>query len=306
MQRYRCKARQRTFNTLTGTPLARLRHKDKWLAYEQALITGMSIRAAAAHCAIAKNTSFKWRYRFLQRPAKQQARQVQGVAEADETFFIDSCKGQRHLDRPARKRGRTGAARSLGIKRIPVLVVRDRHGATADCALAGVSTQDIAAVLTPLLTPEVILCTDGAFAYRRLAQREGWTHHAVNVTRGIYQRGPYHIQNVNAYLHHSHSRLKGWMERFHGVARRYLTHYLGWRRMLEHFGASLTPETGLRAALYVERPGQQVNVTKIRGYVHKWHIFPMFYRGVEKYKWEYFFTISFAAFMGTPLWQCVD
>jgi transposase-like protein len=257
LQRYRCKTCRRTFNTLTGTPLARLRHKEKWLAYEHALLTGMSVRAAAAHCAIAKNTSFKWRHRFLQRPAHQQAHQMQGVAEADETFFAQSCKGQRQLGRLPRRRGGKGARHAERVKHIPVLVVRDRHGATADFPLAGTSTHDIAPVLTPLLMPDVILCTDGAFAYRRIAQRQGWSHHAVNLARQIYTRGPYHIQNVNAY----HSRLKGWMARFHGVATRYLTHYLGWRRMLEHFGPSLSPEVALQAALYVKRPGQQVTVT---------------------------------------------
>ena len=31
LQRYRCVACKRTFNALTGTPLARLRYKGKWL-----------------------------------------------------------------------------------------------------------------------------------------------------------------------------------------------------------------------------------------------------------------------------------
>lgn len=30
LQRYRCRQCGRTFNALAGTPLARLRHKDKW------------------------------------------------------------------------------------------------------------------------------------------------------------------------------------------------------------------------------------------------------------------------------------
>ena len=47
--------------------------------------------------------------------------------------------------------------------------------------------------------------------------------------------GVYHIQNANAY----HSRLKEWMRRFHGVATKYLDHYLGWRRMIETFGEHL-------------------------------------------------------------------
>ncbi len=33
LQRYRCRQCNHAFNTLTGTPLARLRHKDKWLEF---------------------------------------------------------------------------------------------------------------------------------------------------------------------------------------------------------------------------------------------------------------------------------
>ncbi|MEO7031554.1 MAG: hypothetical protein ABI351_06170 [Herbaspirillum sp.] len=98
------------------------------------------------------------------------------------------------------------------------------------------------------------MCTDGAGAYPLIARHLGLTHVAVNVVRGIRTRGPYHIQNVNAY----DSRLKVWMYRFHGVATRYLENYLGWRRMLEYFGKNVTLNICLRAALCVERPFQQL------------------------------------------------
>lgn len=39
----------------------------------------------------------------------------------------------------------------------------------------------------------------------------------------------HHIQNVNNY----HSRLKGWMQRFNGVATKYLEHYLSWFQFLD-------------------------------------------------------------------------
>ncbi len=35
-------------------------------------------------------------------------------------------------------------------------------------------------------------------------------------------KGLYHIQNVNNY----HSRLKGWIDRFNGVASKYFDHYI--------------------------------------------------------------------------------
>jgi hypothetical protein len=52
------------------------------------------------------------------------------------------------------------------------------------------------------------------------------------------------VQNVNAY----HSRFNKWLERFHGVATKYLPNYLGWRRAFEQC-RQLAPETILNAAL---------------------------------------------------------
>ncbi len=95
LQRYRCRQCNRTFNMLTGTPLARLRHKDKWFEYEQTLIEGLSIRKSADSCGIANNTSFKWRHRFLQIPATRQPDKMNDIVEVDETYFLESFKGQR-------------------------------------------------------------------------------------------------------------------------------------------------------------------------------------------------------------------
>ena len=64
LQRYRCAACGRTFNALTGTPLARLHHKEKWLAYSDCLQKLLSIRKAAEQVDIHRNTSFRWRHRF--------------------------------------------------------------------------------------------------------------------------------------------------------------------------------------------------------------------------------------------------
>ncbi len=52
LQRYRCRHCNHTFNALTGTALARIRHKDKWVDYEQAMVQGLSVRKAAISCGI--------------------------------------------------------------------------------------------------------------------------------------------------------------------------------------------------------------------------------------------------------------
>ena len=61
------------------------------------------------------------------------------------------------------------------------------------------------------------------------ARNLGLEHHGLNALRGERRRGAWHIQNVNAY----HSRFKGWLQRFRGVATSYLPNYLGWYRALE-------------------------------------------------------------------------
>jgi hypothetical protein len=53
------------------------------------------------------------------------------------------------------------------------------------------------------------------------------------------------IQTVNAYV----SRFKKWLDRFNGVATKYLPNYFGWRRASEKSGASMTPERCLLAAI---------------------------------------------------------
>src|SRR3954451_9044268 len=54
-----------------------------------------------------------------------------------------------------------------------------------------------------------------------------------------------HINNVNGY----HSRLKEWLRPFHGVATKYLDHYLGWRRTVEALGDGAQPANWLLSAV---------------------------------------------------------
>ena len=222
LARYRCKACGRTCNALTRTPLARLCHRERWVKYAEAMMSSLVVRSAAAFCDVDKNTAFRWRHRFLRLIAEHRAQHVSGIVEVDETFFLESFKGQRHLPRPARKRGGKAKSKGMSDELIPVLVVRDRSGQHADFHLARLNTEHIGAVLKPLLDPDAVLCTDSAAIYRCFAKAEGITHHRLNLRQKCRTDGAFHIQNVNAY----DSRLKGWMRRFHGVATKNLANYL--------------------------------------------------------------------------------
>lgn len=107
LQRYKCRDCGITFNALTGTPLARLRHRDKRLGQATMLTEGLSVRKAAERLGVHRTTAFRWRHRWLARPCEVKAGKMVGVVEADETYHLRSYKGQkarlgaplqRHLD----------------------------------------------------------------------------------------------------------------------------------------------------------------------------------------------------------------
>lgn len=213
-----------------------------------ALIEGQPVRKAAARCGVDKNTAFLWRHRFLRLPAEQKAKRESGIVEADETYFLESFKGSRKLPRAPRKRGGKAAKRGLSAEQIPVLIVRDRVGETADFVLPKADKKHVGAVLKPLLADDAILGTDGGGSgvFAAVAREQKLTHRFVNVRAGLKVVGKvYHVQNVNAYT----SRLKGWMRRFNGVATKYLPNYMGWRRMLEYSGAAISPALCLALSL---------------------------------------------------------
>jgi transposase-like protein len=245
LKRYRCKDCSKTFNALTGTPLAQLHRRDAWLAYAQAVADGLSLRKAAKRCGIALDTAFRWRHRFLTTAKDVKAKTVNGIVEADETFIRKSVKGSKRLvGRAPRRRGEKAKPGLSSDDYVPVLIVRDRHGATLDHVLPDLEASTFARVMKPVVAQDALLVSDAA--YGQFADHEGLLHIALNANKGERTYSSYHIQNVNAYI----SRLKDWLRRFKGVATHYLPSYLGWRRMIERGDEDLTATQCLLQALH--------------------------------------------------------
>lgn len=246
LPRYRCRGCGRTFNGLTKTPLARLRKKEKWQELAQSMIDGTTTAKSAARCGVHYTTAFRWRHRFLTEIASGKPKSLCGIVESDETFILESFKGKRSdLPRKARKRGGKAAKRGLSAEQIPVIVARDRSGATTDAVLPRLDKASIAAALGGAVTPANLLCCDGGRAILAFARKAGIPHHVLPAPGKPNPDAPdLHINNVNAY----HGRLKEWMRRFHGVATKNLPNYLGWRRTLEALGAAIKPQDWVLAA----------------------------------------------------------
>ena len=139
----------RTFGAVTGTPLSGLHHKDVWLTFGECLANGDTVAASAKRCGIAVSTAFRWRHRFLA-AIETDTEKLRGIVEADETFVLESRKGDRSWSRAkegkpsaepparkARKRGGKATKRGLSDEQVPVLVATDRSGATVQRRLAG-------------------------------------------------------------------------------------------------------------------------------------------------------------------------
>ena len=246
LQRYRCVDCARSFNALTGTPVARLRHRSKWLSYLECMLQSGTVRRAAALVGIHKNTSFRWRHRFLAGARHDRSVPLEGITEADETYLLESQKGSRQLTRAPRRRGGSARRRGLSHEHDCILVARDRSGRTVDFVTgrAPLKSAHLQRCLTPVVAPDILLVTDGHAAYPVFARPAGIRHSAVTLSAGLRVDGVLHVQNVNAY----HSRFKQWLRHFHGVASRYLPNYLGWRWALDA-NRIRSPAMLLRSAL---------------------------------------------------------
>ena len=246
LQRYRCVPCGKTFNALTGTPMAHLHHKTQWLAYADCLLNSFSVRKAAQQVSIHRNTSFRWRHRFLALAKTDRPRCLHGIAEADEMYLLESQKGSRHLTRPARQRGGRASQRGISNEQVCILVARDRTGQTVDFVTGRgqLTKAKLHASLPSVIDRDILLVSDGHPAYPVFAREVGILHAAVNLRAGIRVRGTVHVQNVNAY----HSRLREWLRAFHGVATRYLPNYLGWRWIIDA-RRIVSPESLLSATL---------------------------------------------------------
>ena len=231
LQRFRCLGCKRSYNALTGTPLARLRKREHWLAYFQCVLDSLVVRAAAAKVGVHRTTSFRWRHRFIPAAARQRPPVLGDIVEADETYLLVSQKGARTLNRPARRRGGVAHRRGISAEHDCLLVSRDRCGRTLDfhTGQGPVTAAQLDACLGKVLAPGATLFSDGAAAYRRFAGQHGIAHAWVNASAGEHARGDVHIQNVNGW----HARFKGWLIHFRGVASKYLVHYSGWWRVLD-------------------------------------------------------------------------
>ncbi len=245
MQRYRCKSCRKTFNSLTNTPLARLRRKGHWAEYSRCMKEGFSLRKSGAICGIHYTTAFRWRHRFLENAKYVNPEQMAGIVEAEETYFRKSEKGSKKLKRKARKRGKKINSWILSKEKVCVFISRDRNKNTINKIFERFNAKFLSQGFNSIISKDSLLCSDNKPVYRRYTKDNSVRHGYINLSKGEkVKKDIVHIKNVNSY----HYRLREWIKRFKGVATKYLLNYLSWFKQLDEFNMEIDSKTILLRA----------------------------------------------------------
>ena len=223
-QQFRCNACKKNYTIRTKT-IWQNTHKsiELWQEYIELFSQGLALRKIVAEMdnKISLPTAFYWRHKilkFLSKNNDDSNNKLDGIIEADETFFEESQKGARQVKgRDARKRGYSSYTYTKKTK-ICVLTAIDRNKAsfTKPVGFGGLEKDDVV-LLQRHLVKDSVLITDGNRTYRNLNNVK-----LKSLKFGKPENKVYHLNNINNF----HSMLKKFMIRFNGVATKYLDYYV--------------------------------------------------------------------------------
>ena len=200
------------------------------------MIEGKSLRKSQKIVGVSYVTLFYWRHKILNALKQESIEAFNGIVEMDETYLLFSEKGKKKItDRKLRKRGGKSQYRGISKEQVCILVARDRNKNTIarTSCMGRIIKPKVEMAVGNYLSPANILCTDKWRAYKTYCQEKGIQHYRIKPEEsGHVIKGLYHIQNVNNY----HARFKKWLDRFNGVASKYLNNYLTWFKFLDLVG----------------------------------------------------------------------
>lgn len=250
MQRYMCKTCKKTFNSLTGSPLAHLHKKGLWLKYALCLVSAYSVRKSAKICGVSKTTAFRWRHRFLENAKNIIPDNLNGVVESINVIFAYSEKGNKEWEMERSKNVVNSPEELPANQQVPVMFATDRGSNAYDKMLFPFNEGDMEKEYNKIVSKDSFLFKydkkdNKCYAYYN--NRKVDTLHATSLQESV------HVRNVVGYV----ERFMDWMERFDGVATKYLVNYLSWFRQLDEFQMDTPALTLLLRAKSINKNGYQ-------------------------------------------------
>jgi transposase-like protein len=247
LQRYRCISCRRSFNSLTGTPLARLRLKARWLTYCDCLRdAACTVHSAALQTGVHRNTSFRWRHRFLAWVKHDRPHPLRGLVAVDEARLPESDKGKRRPALHLVRHGTTGQKTRARKRSVQIIIARDQAGRTLDMVVSrSLSTsRGGPAHMLAKLGNDVVLVGDACAQQLCCAAQRQATSPGADAARSDNDQVKAAMLDVKAYT----ARFRQWLGHFKGVATAYLRNYLGWRWAIDGDRIGSSPEF-LRSAI---------------------------------------------------------
>lgn len=261
IQRYRCNDCQKTYSGRTGSAIGRLHRPDLFMVVLRDMLgtsVPRSVRKLARRLELNKYTVWRWRMLVFSIIGSGTAESFSGIVEADETYQRESRKGSREWVRhfadplnfvkPPRPRWEDFTTKGMKMMRglskwqLPILTVADRSGARLFQRLSDRKAATLARAMAPLVPCDVVLCSDGASGYAKLAASSGIEHCVVGSKSGTrVAAGCYHIQTVNSL----HAGYNEFISQFSGPATKNLNGYIRW---LEVRLAGMRPAEIIRAS----------------------------------------------------------
>jgi transposase-like protein len=212
-KRYLCKECHKSYNDLTKTPFSGIHNHEKVIKYLECMLLGQSIRQSAKAVNISKSTSFEWRHKLLNKINKLPAPHMKNVMEVIEIKLPYSAKGQKAP--------------------IPVNLMNSKVSTVFICDRANnIDSNSIVAVRSSQnkIFKRIIQNNDIELLHHRhkLLNKIDTFHRNITTKNSTnnYSTITNVIEIVNKWM--------TWMERFNGVATKYLNNYLHWFDFLQN------------------------------------------------------------------------
>lgn len=230
-QRYKCKCCEKTFSSLSKTLLSKTHYPEKWVDFLSCFQKSLSIRKCSELLDISVPTVFNWRHKVLNLISCTKNNALSGIVEIGELYFPESQKGNKSIEnRDPRSHSEYLYNTSFKNNQIPVIVAQDRFNNIISEVLAvgDLNKYSLDNKLGHLLDSTNILCTSNLSAYVGFSNYKRIKHYRSSDFFNPNFKKTFNLENVTKYI----KDLTIWMEKFNGVASKYLALYLTWFKLL--------------------------------------------------------------------------
>ena len=226
-QEYLCKECRKTFVSTTKTLMANSHQpREIWEEMIDDTLSGCSLDQSAQRLDLTHDCTFRMRHKFLAALVSLQQEEdlsLGEVSELDETFVLDSYKGQElpeEIERKARKHGESAEKRGISNEYVCICTGVQRGGGAIAKTVnrAKPSSKEIQSVFDGHIAEGSLILCDGLKSYRSLEKNVRCTVKDVNSEA---EKKLYNLNTVNSF----HSFIKFRYEFYRGVATKYLNRY---------------------------------------------------------------------------------